>query len=146
MDKCLISLTSITIVITISKLFALDTFLIYFFYCVTVKTIYSRCLCVTQVPLSRAYGIRSPEPEPELDKLMNDLSQGKYDCHQYASSLLSACLTRWMMMYRALLRKGISIKNMVIIILFRYVMFLLYKTYFLLFVGCFKGVYGKPGN
>ena len=39
----------------------------------------------------------------------------KYDCHQYTSSLLSACLARWMMIYRALLRKGTTIKSIVII-------------------------------
>ena len=51
----------------------------------------------------------------------------------------SAFLARWIMIHGALLRKGTSIKNIVVIILFSYIefgmMFLLYKTYLLLFVG-----------
>ena len=57
----------------------------------------------------------------------------------------SAFLARWMMMRRALLRKGRSTKNIVVIILFSWIefgmMLLLHKIYLLLLIG-----HDKPGN
>ena len=85
--------------------------------------------------------IRNPDPEPEPEP-----ESGTNEWFKLGSMIdintpppFSAFLARWMMINGALLRKGTSIKNIVVIILFSYIefgmMFLLYKTYLLLFVG-----------
>jgi len=70
---------------------------------------------------------RIRNPESRIQNLETESGNGKinewfrfckYDWHQYGISLLSAFLARWMMIYGALLRKGRSIKNILIIVLF----------------------------